>query len=40
LKGILSLWRDPEFVKILHEEKLDERPELAGDFAYETPPTP
>lgn len=37
LTGINTLWRDPEFVQILREEKLDKRPRLAGDFAYESP---
>ena len=37
LDGINLLWRDPEFVRLLEEERLAERPALAGDFAYETP---
>ncbi len=37
LTGISVLWRDPELVQILREEKLDSRPILAGDFAYESP---
>jgi len=39
LTGINTLWGDPELVAILREEKLDERPDLAGDFADESPPT-
>ena len=35
LNGINALWSDPEVVSILHEEHLAERPDLAGDFAYE-----
>jgi len=34
LNGVNTLWEDAECVKILGEEKLDRRPELAGDFAY------
>ncbi len=37
LDGINLLWRDPEFLAILEEEKLPDRPALSGDFAYETP---
>jgi ParB family transcriptional regulator, chromosome partitioning protein len=36
LDGINLLWRDPELVRLLRDEKLYDRPELAGDFAYET----
>lgn len=36
LTGIVSLWKDEEFVKIVGEEKLRERPELVGDFRYES----
>jgi ParB family chromosome partitioning protein len=36
LTGINALWKDPELVRILTDEKLVERPQLAGDFAYET----
>ena len=40
LTGINTLWQDAEFVALLQEERLQNRPELAGDFAYETtPPT-
>ena len=39
LAGINALWRDPALVDLLHDEKLSDRPELAGDFAYEVPPT-
>jgi ParB family chromosome partitioning protein len=38
LTGINELWRDPVLLRILREEKLSDRPELAGDFAYEAPP--
>ena len=36
LGGINALWKDDEFVQLLREEKLRERPELAGDFHYES----
>jgi ParB family transcriptional regulator, chromosome partitioning protein len=36
LTGINTLWCDPEFVSILREEKLFDRPDLAGDFTYES----
>ena len=36
LTGINELWRDAEFVEILKKEGLHERPELAGDFHYES----
>lgn len=36
LSGINELWRDAEFVKVLQQEELHDRPELAGDFHYET----
>ena len=39
LDGINRLWRDAEFVSLLQQEKLPERPVLAGDFAYESPLT-
>ena len=35
LSGINTLWQDEEFLQLLREEKLVERPELAGDFHYE-----
>lgn len=35
LTGINTLWKDEEFLQMLREEKLFERPELAGDFRYE-----
>jgi ParB family chromosome partitioning protein len=37
LTGINTLWRDGELIALLKAEKLDERPELAGEFAYENP---
>jgi ParB family chromosome partitioning protein len=40
LSGINALWRDPELVDLLREEHLFDRPELAGDFAYESSLTP
>ena len=36
LTGINELWQDAVLVSLLQEEKLAERPKLAGDFAYET----
>ena len=36
LAGINELWRDTELLEILQEELLNERPELAGDFHYES----
>jgi ParB family chromosome partitioning protein len=36
LHGINLLWRDAKLVKLLQEENLGQRPELAGDFGYET----
>lgn len=35
LSGISTLWRDQTFLQLLHEEKLQDRPELVGDFCYE-----
>ena len=35
LNGINALWKDEEFLQIHREEKLPDRPELAGDFRYE-----
>ncbi len=35
LGGINTLWGDPEFLTLLREEKLAERPQLSGDFGYE-----
>jgi ParB family chromosome partitioning protein len=37
LTGINTLWRDPDLVALLRQERLAERPELAGDFAYDSP---
>ena len=39
LTGINELWQDQVFVALLQDEKLADRPALAGDFAYETLPT-
>jgi ParB family chromosome partitioning protein len=36
LSGISALWRDEAFVRLVRDEKLLDRPELAGDFRYET----
>lgn len=36
LTGINELWGDADFVEILKREELHERPELAGDFNYES----
>lgn len=36
LSGIGTLWKDADLVQLLREEKLLDRPELAGDFHYET----
>ncbi|MFO0915274.1 MAG: ParB N-terminal domain-containing protein [Pirellulales bacterium] len=36
LNGINTLWRDQEFLDLLRQEKLSDRPELAGDFRYES----
>ena len=36
LHGISTLWRDADFLNLLREEKLDNRPPLAGDFTYES----
>jgi ParB family chromosome partitioning protein len=35
LSGINGLWKDEELLQIHREEKLPDRPELAGDFRYE-----
>lgn len=35
LNGINVLWTDAAFVNLVREANLDERPELAGDFAYQ-----
>lgn len=35
LSGINALWKDDVLVKLHREEKLPDRPELAGDFRYE-----
>jgi ParB family chromosome partitioning protein len=37
LNGINELWQDAELVAQLRAERLSERPDLAGDFAYESP---
>ena len=36
LDGINALWRDQDFVALVREEKLLNRPALAGDFTYES----
>jgi ParB family chromosome partitioning protein len=36
LTGINTLWKDAEFVRLVNGAKLSERPQLAGDFAYES----
>ena len=36
LSGINLLWQQEEFLQLLREEKLFERPQLAGDFHYES----
>jgi ParB family transcriptional regulator, chromosome partitioning protein len=36
LNGINGLWKDQELLQVLREAKLFDRPELAGDFHYET----
>lgn len=38
LNGINALWQDAEFLQLLREEQLDLRPELAGDFHYDSDP--
>lgn len=38
LGGINELWKDHKFQELLRQERLDRRPELAGDFGYETKP--
>ena len=35
LNGINALWTDAAFIQLVREEKLFERPDLAGDFNYE-----
>jgi ParB family transcriptional regulator, chromosome partitioning protein len=35
LAGINTLWKDEGFLQLLREEKLLQRPDLAGDFRYE-----
>jgi ParB family chromosome partitioning protein len=35
LGGINGVWKDEEFLQLLREEKLFQRPDLAGDFRYE-----
>jgi ParB family chromosome partitioning protein len=32
--GVKNLWQDKNFVELVRGEKLDTRPELAGDFSY------
>jgi len=36
LSSINDLWRDNEFVQLLREQGLFERPDLSGDFQYES----
>ncbi len=36
LNQIDTLWQDSEFVDMLREESLNDRPDLTGDFTYET----
>ena len=36
LGGINTLWKDEEFQQLVRQEKLFERPDLAGDFRYES----
>ena len=36
LTGINALWKDATLVQILREENLHQRPELAGDFRYDS----
>ncbi len=36
LSGINALWKDEEFQQLLREERLHGRPDLAGDFHYES----
>jgi hypothetical protein len=36
LGGINTLWKDREFLKTLSDEGLLDRPDLAGDFAYDS----
>lgn len=38
LSEINALWKDQEFLVILHDENLADRPQLAGDFAYDSQP--
>ena len=35
LNGINALWTDAAFIRLVREEKLFDRPDLAGDFNYE-----
>ena len=35
LGGINALWQDAEFIKLLTDENLSNRPDLAGEFRYE-----
>jgi ParB family chromosome partitioning protein len=37
LGGVNTLWQDAAFRELLQEERLETRPELAGDFQYESP---
>jgi len=39
LGGISTLWSDAQFLALLQEEKLTQRPKLSGDFSYEPCPT-
>jgi ParB family chromosome partitioning protein len=36
LNGLNALWKDPELLQILRDERLENRPDLAGDFGYES----
>ena len=36
LNGVNTLWKDAQFLQLVREEKLPDRPELAGDFHYES----
>jgi len=37
LNGINALWKDERLLETLRDERLENRPELAGDFNYEPP---
>ena len=36
LNGVNTLWKDAQFLQLVREEKLPDRPELAGEFHYES----